>query len=127
MSPDAMLAARVTDHFLPHGLGHFLGLQVHDVGGDLAGPAGGKLPRPTRFPRLRLLRPLDADMVVTIEPGLYFIDTLLDRLRARRKAARHVQWRRLGDLRKFGGIRIEDDVLVTPSGHRNLTRELEVA
>lgn len=125
MSPDAMLAAHVTDHFMPHGLGHLLGLQVHDVGGDLAGPGGGNLPRPARFPRLRLLRPLEAGMVVTIEPGLYFIDTLLERLRTRRSAARHVQWRRLGILRKYGGIRIEDDVLVTQAGHRNITRELE--
>lgn len=127
LSPDAMLAARVTDHFLPHGLGHFLGLQVHDVGGDLAGPGGGKLPRPPRFPRLRLLRPLEPGMVVTIEPGLYFIDTLLERLRARRSAARHVQWQHLATLRQYGGIRIEDDVLVTRTGHRNLTRELEAA
>ena len=125
MSPDAMLAARVTDHFMPHGLGHLLGLQVHDVGGDLAGPGGGNLPRPSRFPRLRLLRPLEPGMVVTIEPGLYFIDTLLARLRTRRSAARHVQWRRLATLRKYGGIRIEDDVLVTRTGHRNITRELE--
>jgi Xaa-Pro dipeptidase len=63
-------------------------------------------------------------MVITIEPGLYFIDSLLARLR-RSHAAGRVNWRKLTDLRRYGGIRIEDNVLVTATGHRNLTRELE--
>jgi len=119
-----MVARRVTDAFLPHGLGHLLGLQVHDVGGGLKSRGGGELARPKRFPRLRLTRPLEAGMVVTIEPGLYFIDSLLARLR-RRRVGRRVNWRKLADLRAYGGIRIEDNVLVTATGHRNLTRELE--
>lgn len=122
MSPDELVTKRVTDAFLPHGLGHLLGLQVHDVGGDLANERGGTLPRPKRFPRLRLTRPLTAGMVVTIEPGLYFIDSLLARLRKSR-SARRVNWRKISALRQFGGIRIEDNVLVTKDGHRNLTRE----
>lgn len=124
MTPDEMVNRHVTDAFLPHGLGHLLGLQVHDVGGDLAGPRGGGLPRPRRFPRLRLTRPLAPGMVVTIEPGLYFIDSLLERLR-KSPAGRRVNWRRLAGLHRYGGIRIEDNVLVTETGHRNLTRELE--
>jgi len=124
MPPDDMVAARVTDYFLPHGLGHLLGLQVHDVGGDIASHRGGALPRPPRFPRLRLTRPLAPGMVVTIEPGLYFIDSLLERLRKSR-AGRRVNWRRLAALHRYGGIRIEDNVLVTADGHRNLTRELD--
>ena len=63
-------------------------------------------------------------MVVTIEPGLYFIDSLLARLRKSR-AGRRVNWRKLASLHRYGGIRIEDNVLVTKDGHRNLTRELE--
>ena len=124
MAPEDMVARRVTDAFLPHGLGHLLGLQVHDVGGGLASRRGGELARPKRFPRLRLTRPLATGMVVTIEPGLYFIDSLLTRLR-RSRLARRVNWRQLAALRRYGGIRIEDNVLVTPTGHRNLTRELE--
>lgn len=123
MDPEAMVDQRVTDHFLPHGLGHLLGLQVHDVGGDLATPAGGSLPRPPRFPRLRLTRPLQPGMVVTVEPGLYFIDSLLDRLKKSR-AGKRVNWKRVAALYPYGGIRIEDNVLVTADGHRNLTREL---
>ncbi len=126
MTPEDMVARRVTDAFLPHGLGHLLGLQVHDVGGGLASRRGGELARPARFPRLRLTRPLTTGMVVTIEPGLYFIDSLLARLR-RSPVARRVNWGRVAALRRYGGIRIEDNVLVTPAGHRNLTRELESA
>jgi Xaa-Pro dipeptidase len=126
MTPDEMVRRRVTDHFLPHGLGHLLGLQVHDVGGGLASHRGGELKRPKRFPRLRLTRPLAPGMVVTIEPGLYFIDSLLARLR-QSKAGRRVNWRKLATLHRHGGIRIEDNVLVTANGHRNLTRELETA
>jgi Xaa-Pro dipeptidase len=121
LSPEAIVTARITDHFFPHGLGHLLGLQVHDVGGDLAGPGGGSLPKPPRFPRLRLTRRLEPGYVVTIEPGLYFIDSLLARLR-RSRHGRHVDWRRVDALRPYGGIRIEDDVLVTEDGHENLTR-----
>jgi Xaa-Pro dipeptidase len=124
MTPEAMVKQRVTDHFLPHGLGHLLGLQVHDVGGGLASHRGGELPRPKRFPRLRLTRPLAPGMVVTIEPGVYFIDSLLARLR-RSKVARRVNWREVARLHRYGGIRIEDNVLVTNDGYRNLTREIE--
>jgi Xaa-Pro dipeptidase len=123
MEPDDMVRHRLTDLFLPHGLGHLLGLQVHDVGGELADRRGRRLPGPARFPRLRLRRDLAPGMVITIEPGLYFIDSLLARLRAGRYR-RQVDWRRIAALRPCGGIRIEDNVLVTGSGHRNLTREL---
>jgi Xaa-Pro dipeptidase len=124
MPPEDMVSRRVTDHFLPHGLGHLLGLQVHDVGGGLASHRGGELQRPKRFPRLRLTRPLEPGMVVTIEPGLYFIDSLLARLKKTR-AGRRVNWRKIAAVHRYGGIRIEDNVLVTRDGHRNLTREME--
>jgi Xaa-Pro dipeptidase len=122
MAPADQVDARITDHFLPHGLGHLLGLQVHDVGGDLASPRGGSHPRPARFPRLRLTRPLEADQVVTIEPGIYFIDSLLAKLE-RGPHRRAINWRAINALRPCGGIRIEDDVLVTHRSHRNLTRD----
>ncbi len=126
MTPEEMVARKITDAFLPHGLGHLLGLQVHDVGGGLASAEGGTLARPRRFPRLRLTRPLLPGMVVTIEPGLYFIDSLLARLKKRRDA-RRVNWRQVAALRPCGGIRIEDNVLVTATGRRNLSREFEAA
>ena len=124
MSAEEIVEARIIDSFMPHGLGHLLGLQVHDVGGDLAGPEGRKLPPPKRFPRLRLTRRLEPGMVVTIEPGIYFIDSLLARLKKSRHS-RQVNWKKLAELRRYGGIRIEDNVLVTADGNRNLTREVQ--
>jgi Xaa-Pro dipeptidase len=126
LDPEAAFAARVTHAFFPHGVGHLLGLNVHDAGGFSAGPEGGAIAKPEGEPYLRLTRRVEAGWVFTIEPGLYFIPLLLDELRASPHAA-HVDWRKVEALTPFGGIRIEDDVLVTDSGHRNLTREAYAA
>ncbi|NJL29799.1 MAG: M24 family metallopeptidase, partial [Thermoanaerobaculia bacterium] len=76
----------LTRSFLPHGVGHHLGLQVHDVGGRQTGPDGGVTPPPAQYPFLRNTRTLEPGHFVTIEPGLYFIPLLLDPLRASRRA-----------------------------------------
>jgi Xaa-Pro dipeptidase len=119
MSPADMVGGGVTFAFFPHGLGHLLGIQVHDVGGHMADDRGTPLQPPVDFPKIRFLRTLEPGQVVTIEPGVYFIDSLLEGLRARNVP---VNWNRIDELRKFGGIRIEDDVLVTADGCENLTR-----
>lgn len=111
----------LTRVFLPHGLGHLLGLQVHDVGGFQATPDVAAAEPPANDPYLRLTRVLEADFVVTMEPGLYFIDLLLERTRAN-GLADALDWGRVDQLRPFGGIRIEDDLLVTADGADNLTR-----
>ena len=122
MSPEAMVAERVTSAFLPHGLGHLLGLQTHDVGGFMAGPAGGSLPKPEGHPYLRTTRTLGENFVVTIEPGLYFIAPLLDKLKTEPQS-RHLDWKKVDAFRKFGGIRIEDNVVAKAGGPENLTRD----
>lgn len=122
MSPEAMVETRVTSTFFPHGVGHPLGLQVHDVAGFQETERGGTIPRPEGHPFLRMTRTLGADFVVTIEPGLYFIDTLLKKLAAT-PAGRHVAWDRIDTLRRFGGIRIEDNVRATEGAPENLTRD----
>ncbi|MGB0515020.1 MAG: Xaa-Pro dipeptidase, partial [Wenzhouxiangellaceae bacterium] len=121
MSLDAMLEAEVTSTFLPHGLGHFLGVQVHDVAG-LTAPDGRDLPAPRQHPALRLTRALETDNVLTVEPGLYFIPALLDTLR-QSPLSRNLDWKRIEALIPFGGIRIEDNVVVALEQPRNLTRE----
>ena len=121
MSPDEAVATGVSGTFLPHGLGHLLGLQVHDVAGFRDDPDGEAIPRPAGHPALRLTRRLQPGMVVTVEPGLYFIDSLLQRLRAGPHGAR-VDWKLVDALRPCGGIRIEDNVVVRADGAENLTR-----
>ncbi|NNC78353.1 MAG: Xaa-Pro dipeptidase [Woeseiaceae bacterium] len=120
--PDTLLSAGVTSAFLPHGLGHLLGIQVHDVGGFLENDTGATIDPPSGHPFLRLTRVLEEDMVVTIEPGLYVIDMLLEQLRGT-PAESHVNWKTVDWLRPFGGIRIEDNVRVTADGAENLTRD----
>lgn len=122
MGPEAMAAHGVTTAFFPHGLGHQLGLLVHDVGGKQADRDGEMLPQPDDHPYLRNLRPVEEGNVITIEPGIYFIDSLLAELR-RRPEGRRVDWPAVEALVPFGGVRIEDDVWVSPAGVRNLTRE----
>jgi len=107
--------------FFPHGLGHLLGLQVHDVGGRLASRDGELAPPPAAWPGLRNTRTLDAGTVVTIEPGLYFIPALLESAR-NGAAASAINWALTEELKPFGGIRIEDNVLATAHGADNLTR-----
>jgi Xaa-Pro dipeptidase len=122
LDAEAAVATGVSSAFFPHGLGHMIGLQVHDVGGFMASEDGGTLAKPEGHPYLRLTRTLAPGMVVTIEPGLYFIDMLLEELKAG-SHAKHVDWRRVDAFRKYGGIRIEDDVACTDGDPLNLTRE----
>jgi Xaa-Pro dipeptidase len=121
-SAEAAVATAVTSVFLPHGIGHLLGLEVHDVGGFMRSPDGGDIPRPDGHPYLRLTRTLEEGFVVTMEPGLYFIPQLLDAARADKRSS-DINWSRVDSLRRFGGIRIEDDLAVTATGHENLTRD----
>lgn len=113
--------SRITSAFFPHGIGHMLGLQVHDVAGFMKDESGETIPKPEGHPYLRLTRNIEPRMVFTVEPGIYFIDSLLAALR-KSDNAKHVNWEKVESFRKFGGVRIEDDILVTESGHENLTR-----
>jgi Xaa-Pro dipeptidase len=121
VGPDEAVASGVSAAFLPHGLGHLLGLQVHDVGGFRPAADAEPIPRPPGHPALRLTRRLEPGMVVTVEPGLYFIGSLLARLRAGPHGGA-VSWPLVERLMPCGGIRIEDNVVVTATGHENLTR-----
>lgn len=117
-SPEAAFDLGITDAFFPHGLGHLLGLQTHDVGGQFGAADGAAVAPPERFPSLRLTRTIEPGQVFTVEPGLYFIPMLLDAVEERRA----VNWGRVEPLLRCGGIRIEDNVVVTEDGAENLTR-----
>ena len=113
--------------FFPHGVGHLLGLDVHDMEdlGDLAGYEIGR-ERSSRFGLgfLRLNRPLIPGMVVTIEPGFYQVPGILNNKEMRQKYQNIVNWEKLEHFSDVRGIRIEDDVLVGVEGAEILTQEL---
>ena len=119
--PGTLIETGVTSAFFPHGLGHLLGVQVHDVGGFMENEGGTTIDPPSGHPFLRLTRVLEEDMVLTIEPGLYVIDMLLENLRGT-PAESHVNWDTVDWLRPFGGIRIEDNIRVLANSQENLTQ-----
>ncbi len=94
---------KLTKTFLPHSLGHFLGIQVHDVG----------MRRPSHT--------LEINNVITVEPGIYFIPSLLKKLKESPEN-KYVNWNIVETLVPYGGMRIEDDILITENGPQNLTR-----
>lgn len=116
--------AGATYLFFPHGLGHMIGLDVHDMedlGEQFVGYAG-EVERPTEFgpAALRFGRSLQDGFVMTVEPGLYFIPELIDQWAAEGKHEAFINYEALHAYRNFGGVRIEDDVLVTAQGARIL-------
>ncbi|WP_074012319.1 Xaa-Pro dipeptidase [Candidatus Sodalis sp. SoCistrobi] len=126
LSEDAMVTEGVTVPFLPHGLGHPLGLQVHDVAGFMQDDRGTSLAPPSRYPLLRCTRVLQPRMVLTVEPGLYFIESLLAPWRAS-AFGRHFNWSRIESLKPYGGIRIEDNIVIRDNHIENMTRALKLA
>ncbi len=107
---------------LPHGLGHHLGLQVHDVGAKLASIRGPIAPPPPEYPWLRTTRALEPRQVVTVEPGFYLIPSLLEPWHRDHPGSLNPEL--VESLYPHGGIRIEDDLLVTAGGHENLTHAI---
>jgi len=104
--------------FFPHGLGHFLGIDTHDVGGYPKGVE--KIDRPgLKF--LRMRRSLQPGMVITIEPGLYMVPALLKPALEKPTVAAFLNKPKVEALYNFGGVRIEDNIIVTEDGYENLT------
>jgi Xaa-Pro aminopeptidase len=112
--------------FFPHGLGHMMGLDVHDMedlGEDLVG-YDDTVKRSDQFglAYLRLARELKPDFVFTVEPGIYFIPALIDQWSSEKKYKEYIDYSKVEKFKGFGGIRIEDDVMITDKGHRVLGR-----
>jgi Xaa-Pro aminopeptidase len=107
--------------FFPHGVGHMVGLGVRDAGGYLPGRSRSEAPA-LRFLRIDL--PLEAGHVVTVEPGIYFPAHVLDDRDIRRQHRNSVRWDRVDKVRGFGGVRIEDNVLIRDDGNEVLTRAI---
>ena len=119
MSAEACVETGISRMFLPHGLGHSLGLTCHDAG-------CAKIRPRQENAWLRNTRVIEPDQVFTIEPGIYFIDTFMEELRAGPHASA-IDWAQVEALKPFGGIRIEDDVVVLEdrvTTSKNLTRQV---
>ncbi len=125
VSVDTAADSGIISTFFPHGLGHHLGLQTHDMGGFMADERGTHINTPEKHAFLRTSRMIEANQVFTIEPGLYFIDSLLAELKQSKHSAM-VNWDKIEELRPLGGIRIEDNIIVHQSHNENMTRDLEL-
>jgi Xaa-Pro dipeptidase len=120
--PEELYGRGLTRPFLPHGLGHFLGVQVHDVAGRYADRDGTLAPPPAEHPFLRTTRTIEPRQLFTIEPGIYFIPMLLEPFRSGPDSGAF-DWKLVDRLIPCGGIRVEDNVFVGEDANRNLTRE----
>ena len=110
--------------FFPHGLGHMLGLDVHDMEGlgeDIVG-YDDQYNRSDQFglAYLRLARTLEPGFVITVEPGIYFIPHLIDQWESEKKHLDFINYDALRLFRNFGGVRIEDNIVITSDGYRIL-------
>ena len=123
-SVDDLIEREVPHLFMPHGVGHLLGIQVHDVGGHQKDKTGACTEPPDSSPTLRNTRIMAKDMVFTIEPGCYFIPMLIEPQRNTEKG-KLINWELITQLYRCGGVRIEDNILVTNEGSENLTRQFE--
>jgi Xaa-Pro dipeptidase len=118
---EQMLKDRVAYYFMPHGLGHFMGIDVHDVGGYLSFTP--KRRQEPGLASLRTARYLAANNVITVEPGIYFIPVLLDKAFADDNIKKYFN-EKIKSFYNFGGVRIEDDVLITIDGALNMTQDI---
>ena len=119
---DGLLDSGAIALFFPHGIGHMTGLGVRDVGGH-APRRGGEV-QPCCGVRVRINFPLEENFLMTVEPGIYFVPTILDDPVKRERFRNSVDWYLLDDWRLVGGVRIEDNVLITASGPRVITAEI---
>lgn len=121
VSIEQALEQKIINTFFPHGLGHHLGCNVHDKGSRLANPDGDLVAASEKYPKLRASAPMVANQIYTVEPGIYFIPSLLDKLRSDQSEA--VNWGEINHWISFGGIRIEDNIILHPDGDlENITR-----
>ena len=122
--PADLIERNIPQLFMPHGVGHLLGIQVHDVAGHQSDINGTILSPPENSPALRNTRLMEVNMVFTVEPGLYFIPLILEAERASDRG-KLINWNTIDELYPCGGIRIEDNIRVTSDGAENLTRQFE--
>jgi Xaa-Pro aminopeptidase len=120
--PEALVESGAVWLFFPHGIGHLVGLGVRDAGG----PLRSRRDTPSPIANLRINLPLEPGFVVTVEPGVYFVPAILQDPGRRARHRDTVNWDRVDRMLGFGGIRIEDNLHITPDGHETLTADVPV-
>lgn len=125
LSAEQIFEEGISRTFFPHGLGHLLGIQVHDVAGFQQNARGSHKAPPEAYPSLRCTRDLQENMVLTIEPGFYFIDMLLNSWKNSAYFSAF-NWQKMDDFKRFGGIRTEDNIVIRAAGAENLTAKAEL-
>lgn len=122
ISQEQALEKNIINSFFPHGLGHHLGANVHDKGSRLANPQGDLIAASKKYPKLRASAPMVANQIYTVEPGIYFIPTLLEKLQCKEPSS--VNWQVIKHWTPFGGIRIEDNIILHENNQlENVTRQ----
>lgn len=119
LSPEETYEKGYSRLVFPCGTGHYIGLQVHDIGGHFANEQGDLIEKDERYPFLRLRRPMELNTVFTVEPGIYFIQQLLKTV----KDHQCVNWRKIEHFSRFGGFRYEDCIAITDKGVENLSQD----
>jgi Xaa-Pro aminopeptidase len=120
--PESLVESGAVWLFFPHGIGHLVGLGIRDA----ATPLRERQADPKPYPHLRIDLPLEPSMVVTVEPGIYFVPALLNDPDKRREHHDQVNWDRVDTMLEFGGMRVEDNVLITHDGNEVITANVPV-
>lgn len=121
--PESLVESGAVWLFFPHGIGHLVGLGIRDAGGI---PLRERRDEPKPYPNLRINLALEPGMVVTVEPGIYFVPVLLSDADKRREYHDLVNWDRVDAMHDFGGIRIEDNILIRDDGHEIITADVPI-
>ena len=121
--PESLVESGAAWLFFPHGIGHLVGLGVRDAGGT---PLRERRDDPKPYANLRIDLPLEPGMAVTVEPGIYFVPAILNDPDRRREHRDQVNWDKVDAMPDFGGIRIEDNLVIGESGHEILTADVPV-
>eukprot|EP00284_Hemiselmis_tepida_P008820 CAMPEP_0174918464 /NCGR_PEP_ID=MMETSP1355-20121228/3087_1 /TAXON_ID=464990 /ORGANISM="Hemiselmis tepida, Strain CCMP443" /LENGTH=516 /DNA_ID=CAMNT_0016163641 /DNA_START=48 /DNA_END=1595 /DNA_ORIENTATION=- len=113
-----VMAVHLPAVFMPHGLGHLMGIDTHDVGGY---PKGAERAQRPGLRNIRLNRRLEEGMVVTVEPGCYFINHFIEEALSDEARAKYMDAAKVRGMVGFGGVRIEDDIIITSDGMELMT------
>ena len=115
---EELVEKRIGAIFFPHGLGHLFGLKVHDLGGYTEGPLRSPL---AGLSKLRTRRTLEEGICITVEPGLYFIDFMIKRALENPETAPYLNPAKIDEYKEVGGVRLEDDIVITKDGYELLS------